>query len=93
MSNSTKAYVEHAAIWVKEIHWHIQFFHEVLGMSLREVEGTLDAPSQYWTPGSLRASNRKPGWGIVVLPSELINQRGEVVQKGEHRLMIPRRPA
>ena len=43
--------------------------------------------------GAMRASNSKPGWGIVVLPSELINQRGEVVQKGEHRLMIPRRPA
>lgn len=40
----------------------------------------------------LRASRSRPGWGIVVLPSELINQRGEVVQKGEHRLMIPRRP-
>ena len=26
------------------------------------------------------------------LPSELINQEGEVVQKGEHKLMIPRRP-
>jgi acyl dehydratase len=41
--------------------------------------------------GSMRTTKR-PGWGIVVLPSELINQRGEVVQKGEHRLMIPRRP-
>lgn len=41
----------------------------------------------------LRASKSKPGWGIVILPSELINQRGEVVQKGEHRLMVPRRPA
>ena len=40
----------------------------------------------------LRPSRSRPGWGIVVLPSELINQRGEVVQKGEHRLMIPRRP-
>ena len=27
----------------------------------------------------------------VVLPSELINQHGEVVQRGEHRLMVPRR--
>ena len=36
---------------------------------------------------------KKPYWGIVVLASELINQRGEVVQRGEHRLMIPRRPA
>jgi acyl dehydratase len=41
--------------------------------------------------GSMRTTKR-PGWGIVVLPSELINQRGKVVQKGEHRLMIPRRP-
>lgn len=43
--------------------------------------------------GSLRESKSKPGWGIVVLPLELISQRGEVVQKGEHRLMVPRRPA
>ena len=42
--------------------------------------------------GSMRASQSKPGWGIVVLPSELINQHGQVVHKGEHRLMIPRRP-
>ena len=42
--------------------------------------------------GSLRESKSKPGWGIVVLPSELLNQRDQVVQKGEHRLMIPRRP-
>jgi acyl dehydratase len=45
-----------------------------------------------FTVGSMRASKSKPGWGIVVLPSELINQHGQVVQKGEHRLMIPRRP-
>lgn len=41
--------------------------------------------------GSMRTT-KKPGWGIVVLPSELINQDGMVVQRGEHRLMIPRRP-
>jgi acyl dehydratase len=46
-----------------------------------------------FTVSGLRASNSRPGWGIVILPSELINQNGEVVQKGEHRLMIPRRPA
>jgi len=43
--------------------------------------------------GAMRASKSKPGWGIVVLPSELINQKGEVVQRGEHRLMVPRREA
>jgi acyl dehydratase len=41
--------------------------------------------------GSMRTTS-KPGWGILVLPSELINQRGEVVQRGEHKVMIPRRP-
>lgn len=42
--------------------------------------------------GSMRASKSKPGWGIVVLPCELLNQNDQVVHRGEHRLMIPRRP-
>lgn len=42
---------------------------------------------------SMRPSKSRPGWGIVVLPAELINQAGQVVQKGEHRLMVPRRPS
>jgi len=41
---------------------------------------------------SKRASKSKPEWGIVVIPTELINQDGRVVQRGEHKLMIPRRP-
>jgi acyl dehydratase len=41
--------------------------------------------------GAMRET-KKPGWGIVNLASELINQDGEVVQKGEHKLMILRRP-
>ena len=32
--------------------------------------------------GTLRESRSKPGWGIVVLPSELINQDGVVVLEG-----------
>ena len=39
---------------------------------------------------SFMRETKKPGWGIVHLASELINQRGEVVQKGEHKLMILR---
>ncbi|WP_347268870.1 MaoC family dehydratase [Paracoccus sp. (in: a-proteobacteria)] len=41
--------------------------------------------------GEMRRT-RKPGWGILHLEGELINQRGEVVQKGTHKLMIPCRP-
>lgn len=42
--------------------------------------------------GGMRPSKSRPGWGIVSIPCELVNQKGEVVQRGEHRLMIPRRP-
>lgn len=51
---STSAYVEHVAIWVKDIHWHIRFFRDVLGMTLREVQGPLEAPTQYWTLGGMQ---------------------------------------
>ena len=56
MNGSTRprAYVEHVAIWVKDIQWHIRFFEEVLGMTLREVQGSLDNPSQYWTLGGMQ---------------------------------------
>jgi lactoylglutathione lyase len=51
---ATKAYLEHVAIWVKDIHWHIRFFEDVLGMTMREVDGTVDDPRQYWTLGGLQ---------------------------------------
>ncbi|MCM2296683.1 VOC family protein [Rhodoferax sp.] len=56
MSSTTRprAYVEHVAIWVQDIQWHIRFFDQVLGMTLREVQGPLDSPSQYWTLGGMQ---------------------------------------
>jgi acyl dehydratase len=42
--------------------------------------------------GGMRPSNSKPGWGIVIIPGELINQKSEIVQHGERELMVPRRP-
>ena len=50
----SKAYLEHVAVWVKDIHWHIQFFHDVCGMTMREVQGSADEPVQYWTLGGLQ---------------------------------------
>ena len=49
-----KAYLEHVAIWVRDIHWHIRFFHDVLGMTMREVQGTEADPVQYWTLGGMQ---------------------------------------
>lgn len=40
-----------------------------------------------------RASRTKPDRGVVTLALEVVNQRGEVVQKGENRLMVERRQA
>ncbi|MDE2613323.1 MAG: VOC family protein [Burkholderiales bacterium] len=54
MTPATQAYLEHVAIWVRDIHWHIRFFHDVLGMTMREVQGTEADPVQYWTLGGLQ---------------------------------------
>jgi catechol 2,3-dioxygenase-like lactoylglutathione lyase family enzyme len=51
---TAKAYLEHVAIWVRDIHWHIKFFHDVLGMTLREVQGSVEEPVQYWTLGGMQ---------------------------------------
>lgn len=51
---TSKAYLEHVAIWVRDIHWHIKFFENVLGMSMRQVEGTVENPLQYWTQGGMQ---------------------------------------
>lgn len=54
MKPTKRAYVEHVALRVRDINWHIRFFEEVLGLSLREVEGDPASPSQVWTIGGLQ---------------------------------------
>lgn len=54
MTATTKAYVEHVAIRVSDIHWHIRFFFEALGMDVREIDGDPGNPKQYWTIGGLQ---------------------------------------
>jgi lactoylglutathione lyase len=49
-----KAYLEHVALWVKDIRWHIGFFRDVCGMTMREVQGPPDEPAQFWTLGGLQ---------------------------------------
>ena len=81
---SNTSYVEHVAVRVKDIHWHIRFFHDVLGMTVREIDGPADAPRQYWTiggmqlmrtPGFEAAPSNDAGWlahlGIMVQDLEL----------------------
>ena len=54
MAYQKKSYVEHVAIRVRDIGWHIRFFREVLGMPIREVDGPSDDPKQIWTIGGVQ---------------------------------------
>ncbi len=50
----TRAYVEHVAVRVRDIQWHIRFLREVLGMTAREYDGPPDDPRQYWSVGGIQ---------------------------------------
>lgn len=54
MTQAKKSYVEHVAVRVNDIRWHIDFFYEVLGMEVREIDGPPEAPRQYWTIGGMQ---------------------------------------
>ena len=54
MTAVPRSYVEHVVVRVKDIHWHVRFFREVLGMTVREIEGSADAPRQLWTIGGMQ---------------------------------------
>lgn len=66
MTYIQKSYVEHVAIRVSDIQWHINFFYEVLGMDVREIDGPTDAPNQYWTLGGMQLMSTP---GFVAPPS------------------------
>ncbi len=54
MAYAKKSYVEHVAVRVKDIHWHIRFFRDVLGLTVRSVDGSNDDPQQVWTIGGMQ---------------------------------------
>jgi predicted enzyme related to lactoylglutathione lyase len=55
---SSRAYVEHVAIRVKDIRWHMKFFYDVLDMDVREVDvsdgSDANNPRQYWSVGGVQ---------------------------------------
>ena len=53
MAYCKRAYVEHAAIRVRDIEWHIGFFRDVLGMTMRD-DRRGQTPSQVWTIGGVQ---------------------------------------
>ena len=54
MAYPKRSYVEHVAVRVRDIQWHIRFFREALGMSIRDIDGTADDPRQVWLTGGVQ---------------------------------------
>jgi catechol 2,3-dioxygenase-like lactoylglutathione lyase family enzyme len=54
MAYARRSYVEHVAVRVRDIRWHIRFFREALGMEIREVDGSPDDPNQVWLTGGVQ---------------------------------------
>jgi catechol 2,3-dioxygenase-like lactoylglutathione lyase family enzyme len=54
MAYRKRSYVEHVAVRVRDVGWHIRFFRDALGMPVREVEGPVERPKQVWTIGGVQ---------------------------------------
>jgi len=59
MAYAKTSYLEHTAIRVKDIQWHIRFFKEALGMPVRNAQGPEDDPIQVWTVGGVQLVSAK----------------------------------
>ena len=59
MPYAKTSYLEHTAIRVRDIQWHIRFFAEALGMPVRSVQGAPEDPVQVWTVGGVQIVSDK----------------------------------
>jgi 2-dehydropantoate 2-reductase len=53
-SAGPRSFIEHVAVRVRDIDWHLRFFREVLGQELRELDGDAARPRQAWTRGGMQ---------------------------------------
>ena len=54
MAYATRSYLEHSAIFVKDINWHIAFFQDVFGMGIRTKTMDGDKIAQAWLYGGMQ---------------------------------------
>jgi len=100
---SNRGYLEHVAVRVKDIGWHIRFFRDVFGLTVREVDGDPDHPRQVWTIGGLQLisdpdfegpEGRFAHLGMMVEDAEAAIQAAQAfgvthLEKGRHWLVLP----
>ncbi|MCP4563860.1 MAG: VOC family protein [Bosea sp.] len=48
---TTQAYLEHVAIRVRDLAWHVRFFEAIFGWTVRQVDGDSAEPKQVWIGG------------------------------------------
>ena len=58
MSSVTKGYLEHSAIFVKDIGWHIEFFDKVFGMGIRTKTMSGVNIAQVWLYGGIQLTSK-----------------------------------
>jgi catechol 2,3-dioxygenase-like lactoylglutathione lyase family enzyme len=59
MAYDKTSFLEHTAIRVKDLQWHIRFFKEALGMPVARAQGPEDDPIQVWTVGGVQLVSAK----------------------------------
>jgi catechol 2,3-dioxygenase-like lactoylglutathione lyase family enzyme len=59
MAYSKTSYLEHVSVRVADIHWHIRFFRDALGMPVQRVQGDEADPRQVWTVGGMQIYSDK----------------------------------
>jgi len=103
LTHTNRSYVEHVAIHVKDVPWHIRFFDEALGMPVYRVKGSEDSPQQAWTVGGIQlvaqeegAETSSPVGHIGVVTEDLEEAIRAVTAwgaretpKGRHWLQLP----
>ena len=58
MSYATKGYLEHSAIFVRDMDWHIKFFEAVFGMGVRSKSMNGDQIAQVWLYGGMQLTRK-----------------------------------
>ena len=58
MLNGSKGYLEHSAIFVKDMDWHITFFREAFGMDIRTKTMDGGEIAQVWLYGGVQLSRK-----------------------------------
>lgn len=56
-----KSFVEHVAVMVSDIDWHIDFFTNACGMKITRRQESNGAVKQIWLQGGIQLVKAKPG--------------------------------